>query len=249
MKKTLAIALLAVGNSLLTLALGFGATLLILRFMGFGAGLSLLLLALHVTGAVLLQGVYQRRGWLSPVGYWLCSAVTAAGFSFIILGVGEGLLVLFLTFSGLIYSGAFLIALGAALCVKFRSSKPIVAIVGFAASVGTGILFIVFAEGNLFCFIPLAAVHIAAMTIAQHFLEKKRGLSAFRFWLLASVPATALTGILFLIEMLIGGGYDIFTLTLKYTLPAAVLLGAILLLRSLICRRLRHNAVNDNKEG
>ncbi len=249
MKKTLANVLLAVGNSLLTLALGFGAMLLILRFMGFGAGLSLLLLALHVTGAVLLQGVYQRRGWLSPVGYWLCSAVPAAGFSFIIFGVGEGLLVLFLTFSGLIYSGAFLIALGAALCVKFRSSKPIVALAGFAASVGTGILFLVFANGNWFCIIPLAAVHIAAMTIAQHFLEQKRGLSAFQFWLLASVPATALTGILFLIEALIGSGFDIFTLTLNYNLPAAVLLGAILLLKSLICRGLRHNAVNDDKEG
>lgn len=259
MKKLLAISILSVGSTLLTLALGMAALFICMQVWGFGIALDVVLLALHIVGAMLLQRLYQKRGWLAPVKFWLCAAVPAAGisvlsfllvlyldsigyFSGFFAGLGEFLL----TFSGLVYSGAFLLVLGAALLIKCRRSKALVAVTGFAASVGFGLLVLVFCHPV--CLVIAAAVHIVGAVLIQHFLERENGISAFRFWTLAAVPATAVTGILYFIEVIIGVGRDIFAMTFMYCLPAAVVMGAVLLVKSLIRRKNGGNAPEIKEE-
>lgn len=224
------------------------ALLIAMLILGFGIALDVILLAGHIVGAMFLQRLYERRGWLSPVKFWLCAAVPAVGvsaanfglvafldsmdyFRGFFAGLGEFLL----TFSTVIYSGAFLIVLGAALLIKYLGSKALAAVTGFVASVGFGLLAVVFIHPV--CLVITAAVHIVSAVLIQHFLERKTGLSAFRFWTLAAVPAAIVTGICYLIETIIGSGYDIFTITFLYCLPAAVVMGIILMLKSLVRRK------------
>lgn len=248
MKKPAAVTLLVAGNLLLTSGLGFASMALCFMFTGgFGAALAVLVLAAHVVGAMLLQRLYERREWLSPVKFWVCAAIPPAGVSlvgFVVVlyldsigyfsgyfaGLGEFLTAL----SGLIYSAAFLAALGLALCIKFRVSRALIAVSGLILSVGFGPLILIFCNGNLALIIPLALAHIAAALIIQHFAAKKARLSALRFWALFSAPAAVITGIPFLIETITRSGYDLFSITFVYALPAAAVLGVILLLKSLI---------------
>lgn len=259
MKKPLAVAILSVGITLLTPALGFAALLIAMQVWGFGIALDVILLTLHIVGAMLLQRLYQKRGWLTPVKFWLCAAVSAAGISvlsFLLVlyldsigyfsGFLAGLWEFLLAFSGLVYSGAFLLVLGAALLIKYRRSKALVAVTGFVASVGFGLLVLVFCHP--ICLVIAAAVHIVGAVLIQHFLEVQNGISAFRFWTLAAVPATAVTGIPYLIEIIIGVGHDFFAITFMYCLPAAVVLGAVLMVKSLIRRKIGGNAPEINKE-
>ncbi|MGN1340056.1 MAG: hypothetical protein ACI4WS_07165 [Oscillospiraceae bacterium] len=254
MKKPLAIVILTIGNALLTLSLGIAALLICMLIFGFGIALDVLLLAGHIVGAMLLQRLYQKRGWLSPAKYWLCAAVPAAGisvvsfllvlyldsighFSGFFAGLGEFLL----TFSGLIYSGAFLLILGAALLIKYRQSKALVAVVGFVVSVGFALGLMVFYDP--LCIAVVGAVHIVGAALTQHFLERKTGLSAFRFWALAAAPAAIITGIFYLVQTIIGNGYHLFSCAFMYCFPAAVVLGAVLLLKSLIRRKNSHTTL------
>ena len=248
MKKSLAITLLVVGNILLTLGLGFAVLLIAMLILGFGIALDVILLAGHIVGVMLLQRLYERRGWFAPVKFWLCAAVpaaviSAAGFGLVAFldsmdyfrGFFAGLGEFLSAFSAVIYSGAFLLVLGAALLIKYRRSKALAAVIGFVASVGFGLLAVIF--GHPVCLVIGASVHMVGAVLIQHFLERKTGLSAFRFWALAAAPAAIVTGISYLIETIIGSGYDIFTITFLYCLPEAVVMGIVLMLKSLICRK------------
>ena len=258
MKKTLAIVILTLGNALLTLALGIAALFICMLVWGFGIALDVVLLALHIVGAMLLQRLYQKREWLSPLKFWLCAAVPAAGisvlsfllvlylasighFSGFLAGLGEFLL----TFAVLIYFGAFLLTLGAALLIKYRRSRALVAVVGFVVSAGFGLGLMVFCDP--ICIAVVGAVHIVGSALTQHFLEQKTGLSPFKFWILAAAPAAILTGIFCLVQTIIGEGYYVFSIAFMYCLPAAVVLGVVLLLKSLIRRKGSHTTY-PNKE-
>lgn len=254
MKKPLAIVIVSLGNVLLTLALGIAALAICALVWGFGIALDVLLLTLHIVGAMLLQRLYQKREWLSPPKFWLCAAVPAAGiavmsfllvlfldsighFSGFFAGLGEFLF----TFTELIYSGAFLLVLGAALLIKYRRSRALVAVVGFVVSVGFGLGLMVFFDPV--CIAVVGAVHIVGAVLTQNFLGRKTRLSPFRFWTLAAAPAAIATGIFYLIQTTIGGGYYLFSGAFMYCFPAAVVLGAVLLLKSLIRRKNSHKTL------
>ena len=81
MKKPLAVALLSVGNVLLTFVLGWLALGLVLSLSGIGVLICLLILAAHVVGIFFLKRVYVERGWLTHKRYWLVSAVPPLGVS------------------------------------------------------------------------------------------------------------------------------------------------------------------------
>ena len=125
MKRPVSIALVYVGNTLLTLAFGWLALGLFFVLWG----IPLILLAAHVTGVVFLKRVYIKRGWLTPWKYWLCTSVPAAvvsvlGFVLVLIldeagffkgflgGAAEGLIGL----SCSIYSVVFLVVGVIALC-------------------------------------------------------------------------------------------------------------------------------------
>lgn len=125
MKRPVAIALVSVGNTLLTLAFGW----LALGLFFILPGIPLILLAAHVTGVVFLKRVYIKRGWLTPWKYWLCTSVPAVvvsvlGFVLVLIldeagffkgflgGAAEGLIGL----SCSIYSVVFLVVGVIALC-------------------------------------------------------------------------------------------------------------------------------------
>lgn len=125
MKRPVAIALVSVGNTLLTLAFGW----LALGLFFILPGIPLILLAAHVTGVVFLKRVYIKRGWLTPWKYWLCTSVPAAvvsvlGFVLVLIldeagffkgflgGAAKGLIGL----SCSIYSVVFLVVGVIALC-------------------------------------------------------------------------------------------------------------------------------------
>ncbi|MDY4588576.1 MAG: hypothetical protein SPD47_09010 [Oscillospiraceae bacterium] len=125
MKRPVAIALVSVGNTLLTLAFGW----LALGLFFILPVIPLILLAAHVTGVVFLKRVYIKRGWLTPWKYWLCTSVPAAvvsvlGFVLVLIldeagffkgflgGAAEGLIGL----SCSIYSVVFLVVGVIALC-------------------------------------------------------------------------------------------------------------------------------------
>lgn len=258
MKKPLVIVILTLGNTLLTLSLGIAVLLICMLIPGFGIVPDVLLLAVHIVGAMLLQSLYKKHEWLSPPKFWLYSAVPAAGvsavcfllvlyldsighFSGFFAGLGEFLL----TLAGLIYSGAFLLVLGAALLIKYRRSKALAAIVGFVVSAGFGLGLVVFC--NPICIAVVGAVHIVGAALTQHFLERKTGLSSFRFWTLAAAPSAIITGIFYLAQTIIGEGYYLFSIAFMYCFPAAVVLGVVLLLKSLIRRQNPHTTY-PNKE-
>lgn len=129
MKRLVAIALVSIGNTLLTLAFSWLALGLFFVLCGAGIIFSILILAAHVTGVVFLKRVYIKRGWLTPWKYWLCTSVPAAvvsvlGFVLVLIldeagffkgflgGVGECLIGL----SCSIYSVVFLVVGVIALC-------------------------------------------------------------------------------------------------------------------------------------
>lgn len=259
MKKPLAIALIIAVNLLLTIALGFAALWIAMIAVGFGIAIDLLLLAVHVSGATLMQGLFQKRGWLSPVKFWLCGSVPAAAvsavsfgtvmyldsinyFSGFFAGLGEFLM----TISGLIYSVAFTVIFGTVLLIKYRQSKVLAAVTGFVALAGASLLAAVFC--NLIFSIIIAAVYFVGAMLMQHNMEKKTGLSAFKFWTYSAVPATAVTGILYLIDTIVGGGYHIYSIIFVYILPTAVVLGAVLMIKSLIRRKSGGNASEIREE-
>lgn len=131
MKKPLAALLLISGSIILTLGLGYCVFLLFLELLGWSAFLSVLILTLHIIGAVFLQVALERREWLSPVKFYLCAAIppvicSTAGFGIVLYleGIGyftgffAGLREILGTLCCLIYSDAFLVISGAALLIK-----------------------------------------------------------------------------------------------------------------------------------
>ncbi|MGN1340057.1 MAG: hypothetical protein ACI4WS_07170 [Oscillospiraceae bacterium] len=129
MKKPLAIALLSVGNVLLTLFIGYLALGLVFAFQGLGVLICLVILAAHTVGIYFLKRVYVEHGWLTHKKYWLISAVPPLGISalgFILtlildsIGFFKGFLsgavnCLTFLFSG-IYALVFLIVTSIVLC-------------------------------------------------------------------------------------------------------------------------------------
>ena len=259
MKKPLAITLLTVGNCLLTLALSCAALFIVLLTLDLGIALDIVLIAGHIVGIMFIRRLFERRYSLSPLKFWLLSSIPAAvvsaiAFGIVIIldsinyfsgffaGIGEFLF----TLSSLVYSASFFMLLGVVLLIKYRQSKALAAVMGFVALVGAALLAAVFC--NLIFTIIIAAVYLVGTVLMQHNMEKKTGLSAFKFWTYSTVPATAVTGILYLIDTIIGGGYYLYSIIFLYILPAAVVLGAVLMIKSLIRRKNGGNTLENNEE-
>lgn len=255
MKKPLALALLIVGNTLVTFVAGFGAMFLVMTLFWFGIVLSMLILAGHIYGAVMLEKNYSRNWNFSGMRFWLCAAVPAAAisgvgfgivtyldsigyFSGFFAGLGEYLS----TVSCLIYSGLYLLVLGIVLCFVHRQNKPLFVLGGLLAAVtgACGLL-----SGVYYAAI-WGLIHAVVFVAAQIYTKRKLSIPAFEFWALIAAPAAIITGILFLIQTIIGGGYSVVAIAFYYSFPAAVVLGVILMLKSLIRRRM-HKDIN-NKE-
>lgn len=131
MSKQHAIVLIMVMNTLLTLGLGFAALVVVGILFGLGLGLMVIVLGLHITGAMYAQLVCQKHKLLSPLQFWLFAAAPA-----VVLSAWGLILVLYLDsisyftgfFAGLgefifalcelVYAGAFLVVLGVALLIK-----------------------------------------------------------------------------------------------------------------------------------
>ncbi len=145
MKKAFAIVLLILGGML---ACGIGLMIIGLLFIAaldsaldtevLTAVILLLVIGGHVTGAVFLQRLYQRCGWLNRWRFWLCAGLPSAligvisfaavlildklnYFSGLFAGMGEFILALAI----LIYSGAFFVILGIVLLIAHASSVKI----------------------------------------------------------------------------------------------------------------------------
>ncbi len=150
MKKALPVILLILGG---ILACGIGLMIIGLLFIAaldsaldmevLTAVILLLVIGGHVTGAVFLQRLYQRRWQIGKAVFWLCAGLPSAligvisfaavlildklnYFSGLFAGMGEFILALAI----LIYSGAFFVALGIVLLIihavshKKRNSSP-----------------------------------------------------------------------------------------------------------------------------
>lgn len=131
MRKQLAIALLIVMNTLLTLGLGFAAIVVVGILFEPGLGLMIIVLGLHIVGAMYAQRVLLKHKLLSPLQFWLFAAApalvfSAAGFILVLYldsigyftgffaGLGEFIFAL----CELVYSGAFTVVLGVVLLIK-----------------------------------------------------------------------------------------------------------------------------------
>lgn len=131
MSKQHAIALLIVMNTLLTLGLGFAALVVVGILFGPGLGLMVIVLGLHIVGAMFAQRVLLKHKLLSPLQFWLFAAApalvfSAAGFILVLYldsigyftgffaGLGEFIFAL----CELVYSGAFTVVLGVVLLIK-----------------------------------------------------------------------------------------------------------------------------------
>lgn len=131
MRKQLAIALLIVMNTLLTLGLGFAALVVVGILFGPGLWLMVIVLGLHIVGAMFAQRVLLKHKLLSPLQFWLFAAApalvfSAAGFILVLYldsigyftgffaGLGEFIFAL----CELVYSGAFTVVLGVVLLIK-----------------------------------------------------------------------------------------------------------------------------------
>lgn len=118
-------------NTLLTLGLGFAALVVVGILFGPGLGLMVVVLGLHIIGAMYAQRVLLKHKLLSPLHFWLFAAAPALVLSaaeFILVpyldsigyftgffaGLGEFILAL----CELVYSGAFTVVLGVVLLVK-----------------------------------------------------------------------------------------------------------------------------------
>lgn len=138
MKKAIAIALLILGGILTCGAGAFVCTYLLTFIGSIYRWVPCVLLAAHVTGAVFLQRLYQRHGWLNKWQFWLCAGLPGAlvgAFSLILFfvlkahgffsgffgGFGE----LVTAFYMFVYSGAFFVVLGIVLLIAHASSVKI----------------------------------------------------------------------------------------------------------------------------
>ena len=150
MKKAFAIVLLILGGML---ACGIGLIISGLLFIAaldcaldtevLTAVILLIVIGGHVTGAVFLQRMYQRRWRTGKAIFWLCAGLPGlltGGISYVVVlsldnfgyftglfaGMGEYILALAI----LVYSGAFFVALGIVLLIihavshKKRNSSP-----------------------------------------------------------------------------------------------------------------------------
>ena len=145
MKKAFAIVLLILGGML---ACGIGLIISGLLFIAaldcaldtevLTAVILLIVIGGHVTGAVFLQRMYQRRWQIGKAIFWLCAGLPSAFigvisfaavlildklnyFSGLFAGMGEFILALAI----LIYSGAFFVILGIVLLIAHASSVKI----------------------------------------------------------------------------------------------------------------------------
>lgn len=140
MKKALPIILLIFGG---ILACGIGLILgglLLIAALDVSATAVILPLVIggHVTGAVFLQRLYQRRWQIGKVIFWLCAGLPStligmSSFAAVLIldklnyfsGFFAGLGEFIMTLAILIYSGAFFVVLGSVLLVIHALSRKI----------------------------------------------------------------------------------------------------------------------------
>ena len=140
MKKALPVILLIFGG---ILACGIGliiSGLLLIAALDVSATAVILPLVIggHVTGAVFLQRLYQRRWQIGKVIFWLCaglpsSLIGMSSFAAVLIldklnyfsGFFAGLGEFIMTLAMLIYSGAFFVVLGSVLLVIHALSRKI----------------------------------------------------------------------------------------------------------------------------
>ena len=140
MKKALPVILLIFGG---ILACGIGliiSGLLLIAALEVSATAVILPLVIggHVTGAVFLQRLYQRRWQIGKVIFWLCAGLPStligmSSFAAVLIldklnyfsGFFAGLGEFIMTLAILIYSGAFFVVLGSVLLVIHALSRKI----------------------------------------------------------------------------------------------------------------------------
>ena len=140
MKKALPVILLIFGG---ILACGIGliiSGLLLIAALDVSATAVILPLVIggHVTGAVFLQRLYQRRWQIGKVNFWLCAGLPStligmSSFAAVLIldklnyfsGFFAGLGEFIMTLAILIYSGAFFVVLGSVLLVIHALSRKI----------------------------------------------------------------------------------------------------------------------------
>ena len=139
MKKALPVILLILGGML---SCGIGliiSGLLLIAALDVSATAVILPLVIgHVTGAVFLQRLYQRRWHIGKAIFWLCAGLPSAligmsSFAAVLIldklnyfsGFFAGLGEFIMTLAILIYSGAFFVILGIVLLIGHASSVKI----------------------------------------------------------------------------------------------------------------------------
>ena len=137
MKKALPVILLIFGG---ILACGIGLIISGLLLIAASATAVILPLVIggHVTGAVFLQRLYQRRWQIGKVIFWLCAGLPStligmSSFAAVLIldklnyfsGFFAGLGEFIMTLAILIYSGAFFVVLGSVLLVIHALSRKI----------------------------------------------------------------------------------------------------------------------------
>lgn len=211
MKRPLAIALLMIGG---ILACGLGTLGLAAPFV-LTSGLNLLCflsITVHIAGAVFVQGLYQRRGWLNKWQFWLCAGlpsimtgvamlivvmllIDAGYFHGFFAGLGEFLI----SFAVLVYSGVFFALLGIVLLIKHAVSRkdriPVILLIigGIPACAVAAALCAALILGAsqwlwFLCAVVLAG-HIAGAELLQRLYQWRGWLNAPNFWMYSGVPA------------------------------------------------------------
>lgn len=229
MKRPLAIALLMIGG---ILACGLGILGLAAPFVltsGFNL-LCFLSIIVHIVGAVFVQGLYQRRGWLNKRQFWLCAGIpsTMIGGGMLIVvmllndagyfhGFFAGLGEFLISFAVLVYSGVFFALLGIVLLIKHAVSRKdripvILLIIGGipACAVAAALCAALILEASqwlwFLCAVVLAG-HIAGAELLRRLYQRRGWLNALNFWVYSGVPALIIGIVLKLIDVIRSGAW------------------------------------------
>lgn len=229
MKRPLAIALLMIGG---ILACGLGTLGLAAPFVltsGFNL-LCFLSIIVHIVGAVFVQGLYQRRGWLNKWQFWLCAGLPsimigvamliavsilddAGYFHGFFAGLGEFLI----SFAVLVYSGVFFALLGIVLLIKHAVSRkdriPVILLIigGIPACAVAAALCAALILGAsqwlwFLCAVVLAG-HIAGAELLRRLYQRRGWLNALNFWVYSGAPALIIGIVLKLIDVIRSGAW------------------------------------------
>lgn len=229
MKRPLAIALLMIGG---ILACGLGILGLAAPFVltsGFNL-LCFLSIIVHIVGAVFVQGLYQRLGWLNKWQFWLCAGLpsTMIGGGMLIVvsilddagyfhGLFAGLGEFLISFAVLVYSGVFFALLGIVLLIKHAVSRkdsiPVILLIigGIPACAVAAALCAALILSTSWWLCILSAVvlagHIAGAELLRRLYQKRGWLGALNFWLYSWAPALIIGIVLKLIDVIRSGSW------------------------------------------